>query len=262
MKVLSFLVASLALSLVTVSSQPSARAADDKEEAKKKKKKKDKKADKDKKDEKDKDKKADKKCSPTCTPTCDCSGNPIAAPKCSPTCTATCDCSGNPIAAPKCSPTCTATCDCSGNAIKCSPTCTASCDCSGNPTVAALTPEQKKENQKKNLAEFKAIAAAEREPQQTADIDELRKNRGDRRKDSVGRLRRRWGQLLADEKGAAELKRHSFRLAALQRIRVIAESKKDLKTVETVDELLTKEDERHFKAMNSLREGALPAVTK
>ena len=128
--------------------------------------------------------------------------------------------------------------------------------------MAALTPEQKKENQKKNLAEFKAIAAAEREPQQTADIDELRKNRGDRRKDSVGRLRRRWGQLLADEKGAAELKRHSFRLAALQRIRVIAESKKDLKTVETVDELLTKEDERHFKAMNSLREGALPAVTK
>jgi hypothetical protein len=129
--------------------------------------------------------------------------------------------------------------------------------------VAALTVEQKKETQKKNLAEFKVIAAAERAPTlETGDIEELRKNRGDRRKESVGRLRRRWGQLLADEKGAAELKRHSFRIALLQRIRAVAESKKDGKTVETVDELLTKEDERHFNAMNSLREGALPGVTK
>jgi hypothetical protein len=42
----------------------------------------------------------------------------------------------------------------------------------------------------------------------------------------------------------------------------VADSKKDLKTVEAVDELLTKEDERHASAMNALREGALPAGTK
>jgi hypothetical protein len=129
--------------------------------------------------------------------------------------------------------------------------------------VAALTKEQKKEVQKKNLAAFKVIAAAERaESKPSVNIDELRKNRPERRKDSVGRLRRRWGQLLADEKGAAELRRHSFRIAALQRIRALADGKKDAKTVEACDELLTKEDERHFNAMNALREGALPGATK
>jgi len=123
--------------------------------------------------------------------------------------------------------------------------------------------QEKKEVEKKRLVEFKAIAKAEREPVlDTVDIQQLRKDRGDRRKESVGRLRKRWGNLLADEKGAAELKRHSFRIAILQRIRAIATSKKDTKTIEAVDELLTKEDERHFKTMNSLREGALPGGSK
>jgi hypothetical protein len=94
-------------------------------------------------------------------------------------------------------------------------------------------------------------------PLPSSDIETLRKDRPDRRKSTVERLRRRWGSLLANDKGAADLKLHSRRVAFLQRIRLLAEAKKDKKSVELVDELLTLEDDRHSKAMNSLREGAL-----
>lgn len=96
-------------------------------------------------------------------------------------------------------------------------------------------------------------------PLPAGDIETLRKDRADRRKSTVERLRRRWGSVLANDKGAADLKLHSRRVAFLQRIRVVAEAKKDKKTIEAVDELLTAEDDRHSKAMNSLREGALSA---
>jgi bacterioferritin (cytochrome b1) len=89
----------------------------------------------------------------------------------------------------------------------------------------------------------------------------LRKDRTERRKASVERLRRRWGSVLADPKGAEDLKQHSRRVAFLQRARIVAESKKDKASVELVDQLLTKEDERHSTAMNALREGALSAGT-
>jgi hypothetical protein len=95
-------------------------------------------------------------------------------------------------------------------------------------------------------------------PLPSADIDLLRQGRGDRRKDTVARLKRRWGSLLAQEPGTAELKNHSRRVAFLQRIRIVADKKNDAKTVEEVDELLTLEDQRHANAMNALREGALP----
>jgi hypothetical protein len=95
-------------------------------------------------------------------------------------------------------------------------------------------------------------------PLPAVNIEALRKDRPDRRKSTVDRLRKRWGSLLANEKGTADLKLHARRVAFLQRIRAVAESKKDAKSVEAVDELLTREDERHTKAMNSLREGALP----
>jgi hypothetical protein len=94
-------------------------------------------------------------------------------------------------------------------------------------------------------------------PLPVGDIETLRKDRPDRRKTTVERLRRRWGSILANATGAADLKQHSRRVAFLQRIRVVAEAKKDKKTVEAVDELLTAEDDRHSKAMNALREGAL-----
>ena len=96
-------------------------------------------------------------------------------------------------------------------------------------------------------------------PLPAGDIETLRKDRPERRKATVERLRRRWGSVLANATGAADLKQHSRRVAFLQRIRVVAEAKKDKKSIEAVDELLTLEDDRHSKAMNALREGALSA---
>jgi hypothetical protein len=98
-------------------------------------------------------------------------------------------------------------------------------------------------------------------PLPAGDIETLRKDRSERRKLTVERLRRRWGNVLADPKGAADLKQHSRRVAFLQRIRVVADAKKDKKAIETVDELLTQEDQRHGSAMNALREGALSVGT-
>ena len=98
-------------------------------------------------------------------------------------------------------------------------------------------------------------------PLPAGNIETLRKDRTDRRKATVERLRRRWGSVLVNATGAADLKLHARRVAFLQRIRAVAEAKKDKKTVEAVDELLTAEDDRHSKAMNGLREGAL-GITK
>jgi hypothetical protein len=103
----------------------------------------------------------------------------------------------------------------------------------------------------------KADKAETDAPLPVGDIEALRKDRPDRRKVSVERLRKRWGSVLANTSGAAELKAHSRRVALLQRARVIAESKKDKASVELADELLTAEDDRHSSAMNALREGAL-----
>ena len=181
-------------------------------------------------------------CSPTCTPTCDCEGKPIAAVKCAPTCTETCDCEGKPI-------------------VK------AATDAG---TKAADDPKQKAEDAKKaeddakKKAEDAKKAAEEQkaaEAKAAGPIEALRKDRPDRRKQSTDRLRRRWGAALTQPKAHDELKVHARRVALLQRIRATAQAKKDSKTVETVDELLTKEDERNSKAMNALREGALPPVT-
>ncbi|HKY38536.1 MAG TPA: hypothetical protein VJN18_21480, partial [Polyangiaceae bacterium] len=76
-------------------------------------------------------------------------------------------------------------------------------------------------------------------PLPAGDIETLRKDRTERRKATVERLRRRWGSVLANATGAADLKLHARRVAFLQRIRAVAEVKKDKKTVEAVDELLT-----------------------
>jgi hypothetical protein len=246
------------------------KKADDKKagDKDKKPKDKDKKADDKKTDDKDKkpkDKK-DKSCSPTCTATCDCDGKPIVPAKCAPTCTATCDCDGKPIVPAKCAPTCTATCDCDGKPIVPSKQ-----PALVDPKKAEEEKKKREDEEKKKAEEEKKkredakkaaeeVKKAEAKPLPAAPIDALRKDRPDRRKVAVERLRRRWGSLVADAKAAEDLKLHARRVAHLQRIRAIAATKKDKKTVEAVDELLTKEDERHSKAMNSLREGALPGT--
>lgn len=99
-------------------------------------------------------------------------------------------------------------------------------------------------------------------PLPVGDIAALRKDRGERRKASVERARKRWGEsLLSDPKGSTDLKNHSRRVAYLQRARIVADAKKDKKSVELVDLLLTEEDQRHSNAMNALREGALSVGT-
>jgi hypothetical protein len=225
------------------------KAAEDKKAA-------DKKAaeDKEKKAKEKEEKAKDKPCSPTCTPTCDCAGKPIAPTKCSPTCTPTCDCSGNPIAP-------------SNQQPLVDPKKVEEEKKKAEEEKKKAEEEKKKkaeEEKKKAEADAKKAAEevkkAEATPLPAAPIDALRKDRPDRRKVAVERLRRRWGSLMSDAKATEDLKLHARRVAHLQRIRTIATAKKDKKTVEAVDELLTKEDERHSKTMNSLREGALPGT--
>ena len=67
--------------------------------------------------------------------------------------------------------------------------------------------------------------------------------------------------MLFDPKGSTDLKNHARRVAYLQRARLVADAKKDKKSVELVDLLLTEEDQRHSNAMNALREGALSVGT-
>lgn len=68
-------------------------------------------------------------------------------------------------------------------------------------------------------------------------------------------LQQRWGELLNDDKAKAELKLHAQRFAYLQRIRGLAEQAGDLKLVESIDVLVTKEEKRDGDALNALRAG-------
>jgi hypothetical protein len=88
---------------------------------------------------------------------------------------------------------------------------------------------------------------------------ELRRTRGERRNADVARFRERWGPLLENDKGRDELRQHARRVAQLQRIRAIAEEKEKVKVLESVDKLLTREEIRHSRAMNTLRESGAAA---
>jgi len=93
------------------------------------------------------------------------------------------------------------------------------------------------------------------------DIEELKKTRPERRKAEFDNLQARWGgTLLRDTRAGAELKLHAQRTAYLQRIRALATKANDSKTVQAVDVLITKEDNRNAEAMNALRSGALPVA--
>jgi hypothetical protein len=87
-------------------------------------------------------------------------------------------------------------------------------------------------------------------------LAELDRTRSDRRRETVARLRTRWGPLLDDASAREELRRHAERVARLARIRALAEEKKKLPLIENVDALVTKEELRHGNAMNALRPGA------
>jgi hypothetical protein len=59
--------------------------------------------------------------------------------------------------------------------------------------------------------------------------------------------------LVDSEAARQELKTHAERVARLARIRSLAEDKKKLSMIESVDGLVTKEELRHGSAMNALR---------
>lgn len=87
-------------------------------------------------------------------------------------------------------------------------------------------------------------------------LEALRESRAARRQNTLGRLRERWGPLLGDVRAREELRVHAQRVAQLQRLRAIAEEKKKVKQLEQIDALMTKEELRHSRAMNALRDGA------
>jgi hypothetical protein len=93
-------------------------------------------------------------------------------------------------------------------------------------------------------------------------IEGLRTTRPERRRATLERLRERWGPLLGDVRAREELRVHAERLAQLERIRALAEQKRKPKIIEQLDAVLTQEELRHSKTMNSFRESATPAAAK
>ncbi|MGC4093981.1 MAG: hypothetical protein QM756_39950 [Polyangiaceae bacterium] len=90
------------------------------------------------------------------------------------------------------------------------------------------------------------------------DLEQLRKSRPERKHREASGLRERWGDLAASEQAKSEMKQHAQRMAYLQRIRTLGESKNDSKFVESCDKLITAEERRNANAMNALRSGAKP----
>jgi hypothetical protein len=101
----------------------------------------------------------------------------------------------------------------------------------------------------------KSVVASPKAAEALAELD---KTRAERRKATVLRIRERWGALIDTEAARSELRQHAERVARLSRIRSLAEEKRKLATLETVDILLTKEELRHGNAMNALRTGGKP----
>jgi hypothetical protein len=108
--------------------------------------------------------------------------------------------------------------------------------------------------------EAKADEKAEDDKEVPPGLIEMRSTRDDRRKASIEKLKARWGELATNGVGKDELERHARFLANLERIRALAEEKKKVKLIEKIDELVTKEELRHSKNMNKLREGAPAAA--
>jgi hypothetical protein len=72
-----------------------------------------------------------------------------------------------------------------------------------------------------------------------AALAELDRTRDERRRATVARLRARWGALLDSDAARQELKLHGERVARLARLRALAEEKKKLPLIETIDGLVT-----------------------
>jgi hypothetical protein len=165
---------------------------------------------------------------------------PTTTPRATPTTTPTTTPTATPTATPTTTPTTTPTAATTGSAKP-----------PGSASAAAAA----------SGAPAPSTSAAPKPPAVLGlDLEELKKTRPERRKSEVQQLQARWGELLRNDRAAAELKQHAQRTAYLQRIRALATKANDAKTVQAVDILITKEDTRNAEAMNALRSGALPTV--
>jgi colicin import membrane protein len=82
----------------------------------------------------------------------------------------------------------------------------------------------------------------------------LRETRVERRKERRDEIKKKWGELEKKPAVRAELKVHAWRMARLKRLRAIAEADGKTDTVARIDKLVQKENERHEKHMQTLKE--------
>lgn len=83
---------------------------------------------------------------------------------------------------------------------------------------------------------------------------ERREKRQERRKERRDKLKEKWGDLVSKAPVKVELAKHGRRVARLERMLAVAEEEKKDDAVKRIKELLEKENARHTKKMEKLKE--------
>jgi hypothetical protein len=89
-------------------------------------------------------------------------------------------------------------------------------------------------------------------------LKELEKNRKERRDKYRDAIEKRWGALVSVAPVRAELVRHAWRMARLNRMHDLAEALEDKPLLARIDALLKRENERHERRMTALKENPNP----
>lgn len=138
---------------------------------------------------------------------------------------------------------------------------------SAKPTVKEVAKEKKeavkehaenvKEKVKEKVEDVKEARerheANERGEEAKEEAKENRGDRAERRKHRVEELRKMWGDSLSVPAVREEIKVHARRMARLRRMKELAVEEKKTKLVERIDALITKEEDRHKKHMETLK---------
>jgi hypothetical protein len=85
------------------------------------------------------------------------------------------------------------------------------------------------------------------------EVGEKGGDRAERRKHRIEQLRKMWGDSLSVPAVREEIKMHARRMARLRRMKELAVEAKKTKVVERIDSLITKEEDRHKKHMETLK---------
>ncbi len=84
-------------------------------------------------------------------------------------------------------------------------------------------------------------------------LEERRQTRDERREKRRNELKKKWGDIVSTNvRARAELRRHSWRMARLNRIKALAEVDENTKIVERVEKLIEKEQQLHQKHMDKI----------